>query len=238
MIDARRHRDVFNPQYYSMPTHVIGNGAMGTHMATGLVRMGVGTRHSPISLYDFDHFELHNLANQNITRRVVGQKKVDGLAKELRRIEPGIILNLYDEEIGTKQTLRFDHFRGVVFLCLDNMIARADIVKYFLTMNPNVRCVIETRMDARVGISHCFDPNNQTHLDCWWLNWNFPNESENAQGCDGEQSIISAVFGTTSLALKQFERFAENGTAWNLPNRVYQEFDTGRVDFETWPVAA
>lgn len=238
MIDVRGHSTIFSPFTFKRPVHIVGCGGMGSHLAIALVRMGLGRTDSPISLYDKDVYERHNLANQAITKWSVGRGKVYGLAKELRRIEPGIQVRTYAEEVGSNFG-HFGQFDGVVILCLDDMFARNTIVRYFLANNPNVECVIETRMDARVGISHCFDPRNPRHVECWWLYWNYPNESENAMGCDGYQSIISAIYGTSMLALKQFESFARFGTALGHPNRIYQEFDEPRrVIEETWPVAA
>ncbi len=210
--------------------HIIGCGGMGSHIATALVRMGVGRNFSPISLYDHDTFEPHNLSNQNITTVSVGKPKVQGLAEQMRKIEPSVNVRLYPEAVSFSSGLS-----GVVFLCLDNMIARKEIVEYSLENNPRVNCVIETRMDAEVGISHCFDPRNKKHQDCWWLYWHPEAETENTAGCGGPQSIISAIYGTSMLALKQFERFARHRTAQGHPNRIYQDFEFGEVQQETWP---
>ena len=230
MLNTKRHQSIFNPNLFGLPVHIVGCGGMGSHLAAALVRMGVGRVHSPISLYDFDTYEPHNLTNQYITTASVGKKKVQGLATQLRRIEPNVNLKLYETEVDLGDT-----FDGVVLLCLDTMTARREIVDWSLENNEQVSCVIETRMDAEVGISHCFDPNNTKHQDCWWMYWHSDQEAENTAGCGGPQSIISAIYGTSMLALKQFEKFARYKTPLLQPNRVYQEFDAGHVNFEIWP---
>jgi molybdopterin/thiamine biosynthesis adenylyltransferase len=235
MINPKRHQAIFDPHVFSEPVHIIGCGGMGSHLATALVRMGVGSTSAPIALYDSDTYADHNRANQAISLDCLNQKKVSALARELARIDTDLHLTLYDYEVGRK----FGYpsmFSGVVILCVDCMNARNEIVKHFLSHNPAVTCVIETRMDARTGISHCFDPNNQRHLDCWWLYWTLPNEAENAGGCNAPQSIISAIYGTCTLALEQFKLYANAGTTWGHPNRVYQEFEpNGRLVYEVWP---
>lgn len=225
----------FDPSYFALPVHIIGCGGMGSRIAEGLVRMGVGRAQSPIHLYDHDVFEAKNLRNQFITRWSVGHAKVEGLAKELRRIEPHVQIRQHFEQVQFK-----DHheLQGVVFLCLDSMEARKEIVFYSLHGNPHVRCVIETRVDAGVGVSYCFEPANELHMDCWWLYWHPDGEAENTIGCGGGQPIIKAIYGTSMIALSQFEQFSKKRTAIGLPNRVYADFDFFETHPEVWPAAA
>lgn len=229
MIETSRHHDIFDPNGFHLPVHIVGCGGMGSHIATGLVRMGVGAR-TAIHLYDFDDYEPHNLANQAIDEDSVGQPKVIGLEQQLRYIEKNLNIFVHEEEVRGKA-----EFDGVVFLCLDKMEARKDIVEWCLEGRRDVKCVIETRMDAETGISHCFNPNNPQHMDCWWMYW-YPDEhTENTPGCGGQRSVISAVYGTTGLALKQFELFARKKSRRHMYNRVYRDFnfpDNGST--ESW----
>jgi len=96
-------------------------------------------------------------------------------------------------------------------------------------------CVVETRMDAEVGISHCFNPHNQRQSDCWWLHWYSDKEADHIGGCAEPQSIISAIYGTTMLALKQFEQFARTQSTYDMPNRVYVDFANFSSASEQWP---
>lgn len=225
----------FNPIYFALPVHIIGCGGMGSRIAEGLVRMGVGRAQSPIHLYDPDIYEQKNVRNQFITQSSIGKRKVEGLTKELRRIAPGIHVHQHPKEVVW---LEHAELMGVVFLCLDSMKARRDIVQYCLHGNPHTRCVIETRVDAGVGISHCFEPSNEWHMDCWWLNWHPDGEAENTIGCGGGQPIIKAIYGTTAIALAQFEQFAKKRTALGIPNRVYADFDFFEEKSDIWPTGA
>lgn len=99
--------------------------------------------------------------------------------------------------------------------------------------------MIETRVDAGVGISYCFDPNDARHVECWWLYWHPDGEAENTIGCGGAQPIIKAIYGTTMIALSQFEQFSKKYTAAGLTNRVYQDFEQfPEIHAEVWPTAA
>lgn len=233
MIDTTGHKRFFNDELFRLPVHIIGCGGVGSHVATGLIRMGVGHSLSPLHLYDDDSYEYHNLANQAITVGEIGEYKVDALHKKLLRINHESVVRTHSLEVRGESGLDFD---GVVFLCLDTMEARADIVEHLLENNPFVDCVIETRMDAEVGMSHCFDPNNTKHQDRWWELLYPDEETEDVAGCGGPQSIVSAIYGTTMIALKQFEWFARRGTAHNIKNRIYIDFEyPTSAQEEVWP---
>ncbi len=227
---ALRNRTAFNPLSFSLPVHTIGCGGVGSHIATALARMGVGLPQSPIYLYDFDMFEEHNLANQHMTKNHIGWSKIKAVKRQLQEIRSDIVVHTRRGRVDRQIELS-----GMVFLCVDSMEARATIMKTCLEGNSDIECVIETRMDAGVGISHCFDPNNSRHCDCWWEQCYSDKEADNMAGCGGTLSIVSSVYGTVSLALKQFEAFARAGTAKRLVNRVYQDFDSPIIRQSIWP---
>jgi molybdopterin/thiamine biosynthesis adenylyltransferase len=193
--------------------------------------MGVGREDTPLWLYDHDTYESHNLANQCIDAESVDVQKVHALRQQLLFINPEAHINpCYEKvEAGTD-------FSGVVFLCLDSMDERRDIVEYCLEGNRDVKCVIETRMDAETGISFCFNPNNKHHMECWWAYWYPSRETELTPGCGGPQSIISAIYGTSCLALKQFELFSRKKTKRETPNRVYTDFRYPNTSSERWSI--
>ncbi len=227
-----RNRAIFNPRSFSYPVHIIGTGGMGSHIAAALARMGVGLPKSPIFLYDYDKFEVHNLANQLMSSTHVGWSKIKAVKSQLQEIRPGIVVHTRRGEIDRQIELS-----GVVFVCVDSMAARATIMETCLENNDEIKCVIETRMDAGAGISYCFDPNNTRHCDCWWEQCYEDDETENMTGCSGNLSVISAVWGTASLALKQFEAFARTANPKSVINRVYQDFDFPGIRSTVWPTS-
>lgn len=209
---------------------IIGVGGSGSRVAEGLVRTGFGTDGSRITLIDGDCFEKHNLKNQLAGETDIGKKKVSGVAEQLKAIRRDI----YVYEIGAYIKKPYA-LRGVVFLCLDSMYARRQIMEHSLENNDNVDCVIDPRLDSGVGVSYCFDPCSQIHQDCWWLYWHPDDEAENVAGCGGTPPTIASIFGTASLALKQFEHLLNAGTAHGIANRVYQDFDQYQLHSEVWP---
>lgn len=135
MLTAPQPELFFIPQLFALPIHIIGCGGMGNRIAEGMTRMGLGQKQSPIHLYDFDFYQAHNLRNQYITRWSLGRHKVEGLTKELRRIEPSVRIHQHLMEVGH---VPYEAIRGIVFLCLDSMEARKNIVWHSLMYNPNV----------------------------------------------------------------------------------------------------
>lgn len=228
MIDTKRHKQIFNPDTFNEPVHIIGCGGMGSRIAEGLVRMGVGEKQH-IYLYDPDTFEAHNVANQWVDDGAIMETKVHAVAKAMKRINPDCKITPRAVRVSSSSILK-----GVVFLCLDSMAARRQIMENAIEQSRWVDCVIETRMDAETGISHCFDPHNRHQNDCWWLYWYADKETEHIGGCNQPQSIISAIYGTTMLALKQFEQYARIGKTVCMANRVYIDFDTMKAKTEEW----
>ena len=209
---------------------IIGVGGMGSRIAEAIVRMSYASEGLKLSLVDPDCFEEKNLANQYLDRTWIGKQKVDAVAHQLHCIDHELDINVYPYEMDETVPLS-----PIVFMCLDSMDARKEIMEELLENDPSVQCVIETRLDSGVGISHCFDPRNQVHQDCWWLYWHRDEEAENTVGCGGHHSVISAVYGTAMLALRQFEQFLSKQTTHGLANRVYQDFDHFECRSEVWP---
>lgn len=230
MFSTKRQDGVFDKTKFRSAVHLIGLGGMGSHMVAGLVRMGLGQEHSPLHLYDHDHFEEHNLSNQYTFRPLLGVSKAAAMSQVLKLIEPELCHKAYVSKVTRNTPLS-----GVVILCLDDNDERKPIIMENLRDNKNVSAVIETRMDAGVGMSFCFDPNCDAHIRCWNVHWHPQEEAENMLGCGGAQSIISAINGTVMLALKQFEVLARTGTTHGMNNRVYMDFDKLAVRGEIWP---
>lgn len=221
MIDTSRHSALIQPDTFVWPIHVIGCGGLGSRMVEGLVRLGLGIKgKSPIHLYDGDTFEGHNVSNQWIDAAHVGKSKANRIKCNALKINSGCDISSHDFMVD-----RFIPLAGVVIICVDSMEARRAIMEKVIETNEAVVCVIEMRMDASTGISHCFNPHDDLHNECWWMYWYSDDEAQNMQGCGGVQSIISTIYGTAMLGLKQLEQFCRIGDTFNMDhNRIYFDF--------------
>ena len=49
-LDIRRHMELFNPEKFTLPVHIIGAGATGSWLALSLAKLGI----TNITVWDFD----------------------------------------------------------------------------------------------------------------------------------------------------------------------------------------
>lgn len=161
-IDIRRQLEIIKPWEHKYQITIIGAGATGSRIFMELLTLGFTNIH----VYDFDHVEAHNLANQAYLAQHVGELKVDALA------------SLAELKTGAKnppdmvfKPLRIPHaeasIKGYVFLLTDTMASRKEIYEACLKDNPEVFGVIETRMASTHGNVFSFDPNHPIRAANW-----------------------------------------------------------------------
>lgn len=204
MIDISRSVGVFDPSKLKEVIHVIGVGATGSHVVDGLLSLGI--RGSKIHVYDFDTVEEHNIANQFYTIADVGKPKVSAL-KEL-------MLQKYGEEINIHNTkLESPHIEGIIFLLVDTFESRLKIFKS-LSFKPNVKLVVETRLDARVGQIHLLDPRDMKHVE--WFEKSMPKsdaeDTSEVSACGTRQVISQTVYMLAGMAIWQLIHWSVDPT--------------------------
>lgn len=133
-----RHLDYFNPNHIKT-VHIIGVGAVGSHIANNLARLGI----KEIHLWDIDIVEDHNIPNQMFLNEDLGKLKTLSVAKYLTQINPDI--KLYIHEKYTNEELE-----GYVFACVDNIEVRKEL---YLSnqFNINIKAMFDTRVALTDG---------------------------------------------------------------------------------------
>lgn len=116
----QRNQSSISPQQQQIlfDTHVaiIGCGGLGGHIAEILTRIGLGT----LTLFDFDHFEEHNLNRQNFsTLESLDRKKVFVVKEGLERINPSIVINAHDHRFDPRTDMPTIQSSAVVIDALD-----------------------------------------------------------------------------------------------------------------------
>ena len=108
---------------------IAGCGGMGSHVATALVRTGIGH----IVIADFDTVEESNLFRQCYTPADVGRRKTEALSDRLLEIEPDLDLQVYDGAITADNAC--DVFSGCDVVCeaLDRPDQKAMLVEAMLS---------------------------------------------------------------------------------------------------------
>ena len=147
--------DIFSPAKFEKTVHIIGVGAIGSHIALTLAKMGV----EKIAVYDPDTVSAHNVPNQvygiaDIRDSVEDEiKKVDALARHIKE-QTGAQIQAVAQEISSGEW----KFPGIVFLCVDSMAARRYIYEEYIKLKLWVDLFIEVRMGAEIGKIYTIKP--------------------------------------------------------------------------------
>ncbi|HEU5114210.1 MAG TPA: ThiF family adenylyltransferase [Candidatus Paceibacterota bacterium] len=158
MIDAIRHIEVFSPETFGgHQVDIVGVGATGSRIALSLAKLGL----SNIHVWDFDHVEPHNVANQAFGNHQVGKLKVEAL-QELVKEQTGTEIAVHAERVNGTQRLG-----SVVFLLTDTMASRQEIWKAGIRYKPHVKLLIETRMGKNSGRIYAVNPSSPAHVKGW-----------------------------------------------------------------------
>ncbi len=193
--DYWRQLDMFDPQTFNTPVHIIGVGATGSWIAFILAKMGVRN----ITAWDFDIVEVHNLPNQIYGLQEVGMMKVEALKKIIAR-DCGFEIEVKAEKVDGTQKLE-----GIVYICTDTMSSRKEIWLNSLKYQLDVNLVVETRLGAELGTIYSVRPLDPTDV----------REYENTLYSDGDAeespcsyraipTVVSTIAGLASHKLVKF----------------------------------
>lgn len=206
-MDLTRSYEFFKPEDCTGRIHVIGCGAIGSHIAEQLVRYGL----TKITLYDFDTVESHNVANQLFTQEDIGKTKVEALKDYLVKINPDITrdLKLVDKGwVGQKLS-------GYVFLAVDSIELRRQIATSCKD-NPFVKGMFDFRMRLTDAQHYAADWSNKKLIEAFISSMNFTAEEAEAEtpvsACNQTLSVCSTVKGIVSFGVGNFVNFVKNGS--------------------------
>lgn len=227
LLNTKRHDALFDRRKFALPITLFGLGGVGSEVGRQLAKLGCGTHEDNVlNFWDGDRIEPHNPSNQVYHPHEVGRHKADVLGEHFTEASGGRHACVHPHFVREKIPLR-----GVVIHCLDTMQDRKDINETSVWRNPDVKVLIETRMDAQYVVVFTVDPNNEKHIEKWNDYWFPDEEAENRAGCGGHLSIINTVVMTASVAVEQFRVFASRGTAEGMYNHI-------RINLKTWETVA
>lgn len=204
MIDLSKSYEFFQPENCQDRIHIIGCGAIGSTVAENLARYGL-TR---ITLYDFDHVEPHNIANQLFTQEDVGKLKVEAVAEYLVKINPDIKKDLKLAPKGyTGQKLS-----GYVFLCVDNIDLRREIATACQD-NPFVKGMFDFRMRLTDAQHYAAAWNDRKMVEAFINSMQFTHEEAKeatpVSACNMTLSVCSTVKTIVALGVSNFINFVK-----------------------------
>lgn len=194
MINTIRHKDFFNPIEIDKDIHIIGCGAVGSHIANFLTRLGVSELH----LWDFDTVGDHNIPNQMFREKDIGKTKVDALIEQLKEINSDIIIHAhgkYSEE----------ELKGYVFACVDNIEVRKEL--YLANeYNAFIDTIFDTRVVLDKGQVYTVPWDDDTEKENLILASDFKHDEveEKTAACGSKLAVLNTMVMVSNIAVTNF----------------------------------
>jgi len=197
-IDIARHQEVFNPIMNDRRVHVIGAGAVGSHVVYHLAKLGM----SDIFVYDDDSVEAHNLANQLFFPRHVGGKKATQIAEFVNENMEQQLVTAVEGWVTTSEDLELTEQRDIVFLLVDTIKARQEIMDE-LVLSGMVALVVETRMAVSHHETYVVRPDNPVEVEAWEASLPAEDVYEEVSACGSALSVGATADSLACTALWQ-----------------------------------
>jgi len=210
-MDVSRHRDLFNPEKFPHPIHVVGGGATGSWLTLCLAKLGL----TNITTWDFDRVEEHNLPNQFFAMDDIGRNKVDALALGVRHYA-GIEIITKNLRVDGNQPLE-----GIVFMLTDTMHSRKEIYMDAVKLKPSVKLLIETRMGVSEGRIYTINPMDFEQCKRYEATL-YSDDEAPVSACGTSQSVVTTAMSIASQAVRQMIN-------WHREVPINQEL---LIDFE------
>lgn len=140
----------------SARVHIIGCGAIGSHLALQLAKMGL----TNLVLYDMDTVSIENMSNQGFRFKDIGKNKATAV-RELIHEFCGI-----DTEAVPRRWTPDDKLDGIVVAAVDDMAVRR-LIWEKCQMSFNVQYVIDPRMGAEIALMYTMNPHNDRDREAY-----------------------------------------------------------------------
>lgn len=220
MLSVTKNLDVFDPDVFKHPVHIIGCGATGSKIALEVAKLGIEN----ISIYDFDKIEAHNISNQNFKLSDVDKYKVEALA-EIIKETTGIEVKAFNKKVTGE-----DELSGILFILTDTMESRKEIFEECCRYNPSVKLVIETRMDVSLGYIYVVNPIDRKVLDKYEKTLYGSDEIVVKSACGTVPSIGATSSIISGMAVWQLIKFFHQE---NNSNYFEEENKENMIEYET-----
>ena len=202
-MNLNKHLEFFNPLKIEEEIHIIGIGAIGSNLALMLTRLGFTNFH----LYDFDKVESINIANQNYFEHQVGLTKLEATIENMIAINPEVEIEAHPE--GWKE----EHIMsGFVFLCLDNIDTRREVVLKCKN-NKYISAILDFRMglaDAQHYMANNKDPKAiERLLETMDFTHEEAKQALPVSACGTSLSVLPTIWTVISAGVANFINFCK-----------------------------
>ena len=203
--------EYFDPTKVDGKCHIIGCGSVGSTVAELLTRLGVKN----FVLYDFDHVEAHNLANQMFVNADIKTPKVEAVKRIITEINPEAEPTIEICAEGYKN----QRLNGYVFLCVDNIDLRREIC-HKNRMNKAIKAMFDFRTRLEDAQHYAALWSDLKQVDNLIKTMDFSHEEAHAAtpvtACGTELGVAPTVRVICSLGVCNFMNLVRGATLKNI----------------------
>ena len=204
--------DYFDPSVVKDRIHIIGCGSVGGFVAELFTRFGL-TR---FALYDFDTVEDKNIANQIFTTEHLGKNKCDAVFSIMKAVNPDITdkTGIIDNVKIYREGYSDQPLDGYVFLCVDNIELRKQIVKKNV-YNQNIKAMFDFRTRLTDSQHYAADWLDDDSIDNFYNSMNFSadeaSQETEVSACGVSLCVAPTVRMIAEAGVMNFIRFVRTG---------------------------
>ena len=221
-MDRSKVLEFFDATKYDIEYHVIGCGAIGSHICEELARIGIPEVH----IYDFDTVDAHNITNQMFLYTDIGMLKVDACETAMKNINPDIIIHKHPKGLEAPYVVN-----GICIMCVDNIDLRREIVKanYY---NPYCKAFMDFRMRLTDAQYYFANAEDNFQKDTLLATMDFTHEEAHAatptSACGVELSVVYTVKAITAFGIANMVKWIQEDGSYKTMAIV--NMDTFTVD--------
>ena len=221
-MDRSKLLEFFDATKYTTAYHVIGCGAIGSHVCEELARLGVPEVH----IYDFDTVNAHNITNQMFRFNDIGASKVDACYDAMKTINPDMIIHTHEKGLEAPYIVN-----GICIPCVDDIDLRREIVKanYY---NPYCRAYLDFRMRLTDAQHYFAAGDSQFEKDTLLATMDFTHEEAHEatpqSACGVELSVVYTVKAITAFGMANMVKWLQERSDYKTMAIV--NMDTFTID--------
>lgn len=220
-MDRSKLLEFFDATEYRHSYHVIGCGAIGSHVCEELARLGVPEVH----IYDFDTVDAHNITNQMFMYTDIGLSKVKACQAAMHSINPDMKIHIHEEGLQPPYVIN-----GICILCVDNIDLRKEILKANF-YNPYCKAFLDFRMRLTDAQHYFAAGDNNFEKETLLATMDFTHEEAHeatpTSACGVELSVVYTVKAITAFGMANMVKWLQ-GTDYKTMAIV--NMDTFTID--------
>lgn len=205
-----RQLDLIPLEALKMPVHIIGAGAIGSHVALMLAKMGV----TDISVYDPDVVSIENMSCQGFRFSDIGKLKVKAL---FDIVESYTNVKIKGYCFPWTKEKPFD-LRGIVVSAADSMKVRADLFNHCKD-DFRIEWFIDSRMGAESALMYVMNAQRPIDQEAYSATL-YSDEEAQPERCTAKATIYTAnlLSGHVVKAVKDLitKKPYPRTTMWNI----------------------